>query len=232
MIDRSLNYGRPVIERFLHRIAPVRRALDVGAGRGFDLETVRHVHPNASLYGLENFAPSVAELRTKGVVVSPTDIEKEPFPFPPASFDLVVANQILEHTKELFWIFDQVGRVLEDGGHLVVGVPNIAALHNRVLLLLGRQPSSLKNRSAHIRGFTRPDLLQFVDAAFPGGFALRDFGGSGFYPFSAGLARPLAAALPTFAWGIFFLFQKTRGYAGEFLDYPVRMELETRFHLG
>lgn len=83
-----------------------------------------------------------------------------------------------------------------------------------------------------MRGFTKPDLLRFLEDCFPGGYRLRGFEGSNFYPFPRGLARPLAALFPSMAWGIFFLFEKQKHYQGSFLDFPVREKLETNFLLG
>jgi SAM-dependent methyltransferase len=106
------------------------------------------------------------------------------FPFDDGSFDIIIANQILEHTIELFWIFHEITRVLKKGGgKLIIGVPNLASLHNRFLLSIGRQPTSIKSASAHIRGFTKPDMVCFVNTCWPGGYKLVKWGGSNFYPF-------------------------------------------------
>jgi SAM-dependent methyltransferase len=232
MIDRSLNYGRHHFQRFLKSIGGFHRVLDVGAGQGYDLACAREVNPQAMLSGLEANPASAEMLRGKGIEVHRVDIEHDVFPFEDESFDVVMANQILEHTKELFWIFDQISRVLKKNGRLLIGVPNLAALHNRVLLAAGLQPSPLKNNSAHVRGFTKGDVLQFVESAFPGGYQLKGFGGSNFYPFPPLLARPLAALFPTLAWGIFFHFEKIKSYRGEFCQYPARMQLESNFFVG
>jgi SAM-dependent methyltransferase len=232
MIDRTLNYGRHVLERFLTSMEKPQSALDIGAGSGDDLATVRAVHPAAELFAIECFPPNVQVLKEKRIEVHSLNVERDAFPFKPGSLEVVMANQILEHTKELFWILDQVSRVLKVGGHLLIGVPNLAALHNRILLALGRQPSPLKNNSAHVRGFTKSDMEQLMESAFPGGYRLDHFGGSNFYPFPPVIARPLARMLPTMAWGIFFDFKKVKPYGREFLDYPKTMQLETNFFLG
>jgi len=232
MIDRTLNYGRHVLKRFLCASDGFASALDIGAGRGDDLMTVREANPSARLFAIECFPANVDILKEKGVAVHSLNIEKDPFPFEAESLDLVIGNQILEHTKEIFWILDQASRVLKVGGHLFLGVPNLAALHNRILLALGRQPSPLKNNSAHVRGYTKPDVLDLLKSGFPGGYRLRDFGGSNFYPFPPIMARPLARLFPSMAWGIFFDFVKEKPYRGQFLEYPRQMQLETNFFLG
>ena len=196
MIDRSLNYGRPIVRRFLEAARPYRRVLDIGAGQGADLLAARAVQPDCALYAVEAFPPNVEVLQRHGVEVVGLDLERDALPYEPATIDVVIANQILEHTKEVFWIWHEVARVLRPNGQLILGVPNLASAHNRLLLLLGRQPSVIKTASAHVRGFTRADLLQFLGEVWPGGFALRDHAGANFYPLPPLLARPLARALP------------------------------------
>jgi len=171
------------------------------------------------------------KLRSMGIETFNCDLERNRFPVDDESLDLIIANQIHEHTKELFWIFSECSRVLKVGGHFIIGVPNLASLHNRILLALGRQPSPIKSASAHIRGFTRRDLLSFAEC-WPNGYRLDDFRGSNFYPFPAPIAKPLAKGLPTLAWGIFLLLTKNKAYDGSYLSYPSEQHLETNFFVG
>jgi hypothetical protein len=139
---------------------------------------------------------------------------------------------VLEHTKEVFWIFDQVTRVLSDGGHFLIGVPNVASLHNRLLLLFGVHPTQSKLCSAHVRPFSKADTLRFLDVCFPGGYQLEAFSGAQFYPFPGGASRVLARLAPEFAFSIFFLLRKTKPYADGFAAYPAQARLETNFWAG
>jgi SAM-dependent methyltransferase len=232
MIDRSLNYGRHHIAKFLTREKSSSKILDLGAGHGKDLMTARRILPEAQLLAVESWPPYIEELKSLGVSVFGLNIERDALPFEDESVDVVIANQILEHTKELFWIFHEVSRALRVGGKFIVGVPNLASLHNRILLACGRQPSSLKSASAHVRGFTKRDLTHFAESCFPKGYELINFGGGNFYPFPPFLARPLASAFPNFAWGIFLCLRKTRSYHNDFLKFPRDNQLETNFWLG
>ncbi len=234
VIDRTLNYGRPLVHRFLaaaHR-QPFRTVLDIGAGQGTDLMLARAVDSAAQLHAIEVFPPNQMELQRKGVIVHALNLEHDCFPFPSGSVDVVIANQVLEHVKEIFWIFHEVTRVLRVGGSVIIGVPNLASLHNRLLLMCGLQPTCLQNHSAHLRGYTKSDLLKFLELCFPGGYRLMQFGGSNFYPFPASVATPLARAFPNLAWGIFLRFEKQRAYEREFLNHPAQGELETNFYVG
>ncbi|HEX3208350.1 MAG TPA: class I SAM-dependent methyltransferase [Geminicoccaceae bacterium] len=232
MIDRSLNYGRPIVRRFLEMARPYQRVLDLGAGNGVDLLAARAVQPGCALHAVEVHRPNVELLLRQGIEVIGLDLERDSLTFDDGTIDLIIANQVLEHTKEVFWIWHEIARVLRIGGQVILGVPNLASAHNRLLLLLGRQPSVIKTASAHVRGFTRSDVCDFLERAYPRGFALRDWAGANFYPLPPVLARPMARVLPGLAWGMFLLFSKQRDYRGEFLSFPARARLETNFYTG
>jgi len=211
---------------------PYTSVLDIGAGYGADLSIAKDVDPSCTLYALEYNLSNVSILESQGISVNSIDLEKEQFPYDSDFFDVIIANQILEHTKELFWIFHEATRVLKGGGGLIIGVPNLASLHNRILLSIGRQPTSIKSASAHIRGFTKPDLLHFVNTCWPGGYELVKWGGSNFYPFPPVISKPMASMFPSLAWGLFLLFEKVGEYNDEFIQYPINENLETNYFVG
>lgn len=231
MIDRQLNYGRHHVARFVRQIAPFENVVDLGAGAGADLALAKEACPEAERFAVEAYPPNVEKLRADNEVFS-LDLERDALPFADESIDVVMANQVIEHVKEIFWIFHQVSRVLRVGGHLIIGVPNLASYHNRLLLLFGKQPTAIQNHSAHVRGYTKHDMLRMLEAVFPEGYGLQGFGGANFYPLPPFLARPMARALPNGAWAIFFLLEKRRRYAREFLEYPTAQKLETIFYVG
>jgi SAM-dependent methyltransferase len=231
-IDHSLNYGRHLIDRFVADSGHAATVVDLGAGQGADLGIVRARLPGAHLHAIECHAPNAAILADRGFVVHALDIERDRLPFEDGSVDVVIANQVLEHTKELFWIVHEVSRVLRDGGSFIVGVPNLASMHNRILLACGQQPTQIRSASAHVRGFTRPDVIDFFRSCFPDGYAIEGFGGGNFYPFPPMIARPLASLFPTLAWGIFMRLVKQRVYEGQFLSFPIENRLETNYYTG
>jgi SAM-dependent methyltransferase len=231
MIDRSLNYGRHHIRSFLKKASSADLIVDLGAGVGDDLLSARKIWPRAKLKAVENWAPNIESLEKSGISVLPLDIERDRLPFDDESVDVFIANQVLEHAKEVYWIFHEVSRTLKRGGIFIIGVPNLAALHNRVLLAIGRQPSPIKTASAHVRGYTRLDIEEFLEI-FTEGYCTEAFGGSNFYPFPPVIARKLAAIFPNLAWGIFLMLRKKKTYQSEFLKFPLDKHLETSFYLG
>jgi 2-polyprenyl-3-methyl-5-hydroxy-6-metoxy-1,4-benzoquinol methylase len=231
LIDRGLNYGRRNIAAFLQKAAPFRSIVDIGAGSGADLDIAADICPSAKRFALEVYPPNIQILSRRHDVIS-LDVERDPFPFGDESIDVVMGNQVLEHVKEIFWILHQVSKVLRVDGHMIIGVPNLASSHNRLMLLFGRQPTVIQNHSAHMRGYTKHDIMQLLEMIFPGGYDLEDFRGANFYPFPPIVANPLAKILPNCAWSIFLLLRKKRAYHDEFLMHPVLAQLETNYYVA
>lgn len=196
MIDRSLNYGRHIIERYLKLSGHYQSIVDIGAGAGSDLMIARKINPNSDLHAIESYPEHIHELAKKNINVHALNIEQDVLPFADDSVDVVIANQIIEHVKEIFWVFHEMTRILSVHGKIILGVPNLAAFHNRILLAFGKQPTPIRSGSAHIRGFTKGDILRFLHNCFPDGYALRKFSGSNFYPFPPVIAKTLAEFFP------------------------------------
>ncbi|HEX8420883.1 MAG TPA: class I SAM-dependent methyltransferase [Sphingomonas sp.] len=232
LIDHNETYGSHLIRSFVADIPSVGTAIDIGAGSGRDLATVKAVHPQARTIAIEAGREYARALEDKVDEVHVLNIERDPFPFADGSIDVVIANQILEHTKEVFWIFHQVARVLAPGGHFIFGVPNVLSAHNRLLALLGRHPTQHKLYSAHVRPFSRRDTVAFLEVCSPGTFAVEHFSGSQFYPFPRAIARPLSRLLPNMAFSIFFSIKKVGPYADGFVKLPGAAGLETNFFVG
>jgi ubiquinone/menaquinone biosynthesis C-methylase UbiE len=223
-----LNYGRDIIvsmatDHLVTIEGPVR-VLDVGFGHGADLLNIRQIDPEreVSLYGIDAYGPSVEDGAGKGIQASLLDVETERLPFDDQYFDIVVANQIIEHTKDIFWIFSEISRVVKPNGIVIVGVPNLAALHCRLLLLWGDQPSCIEMLGAHVRGITKDAFERFITA--DGYFAVQEVKGTNFYPFPPLMAKVLSRALPTLSVCLIIRIRRTPK-PGTFIEV-----LETRFY--
>ena len=234
MIDKELNYGRHILKKVLLRFNTKTilnfNCLDIGAGSGKDLDIVCNAFPEAKTIAIEGWKENVKLLKSKGHAVHQINIEEDDFPIATNSMDFIIANQILEHCKEIFWIFHEATRVLKVGGILYIGVPNLDSLHSRILLLFGFQPTCIRNNSAHIRGFTYFDIVNFINTTFPNGYHVESVTGSNFYPFPPFLAKILSKFFPLQSATIFLELKKIKDYDNSILDFPIG--LETNFYLG
>lgn len=147
------------------------------------------------------------------------DLERECLPFPDHSFHIVICNQVLEHLKNIYRPMTEAWRVTKPGGALIVSVPNLAALHNRVLLLAGFQPTSIRLFGPHVRGITLRELIRF--ATFNGLFRLEGVLGVGWHPLPANswLARWLAHLFPGAAHTVVLVLRKTMSEAARTSDW-------------
>jgi len=182
-----------------------------------------------TFFGIEGYGPYREACAAKGITTYPLNVERDRLPFADGSVDVVVMNQVLEHTKEIFFIFSEVSRILKPGGLFLVGFPNLAAWHDRLLLLIGRQPSGMKVLGPHLRGFTREGFTKFAEC--DDWFRAEDFRGSAFYPFPAWLSKILARALPTFATAIFFKLRRTP-QDGTFMNVLRTRRFDTNYYQG
>jgi len=69
MIERTSNYGRHLIKKFLKQSVPYSNVLDICAGNGTDLSIAIEVDPSCVLHALEYYPPSVSSLVSKGTKV-------------------------------------------------------------------------------------------------------------------------------------------------------------------
>lgn len=230
-VDHSETYGRHILDKIV-RNETITTCLDLGCGDGKDLHVVKTSHPNAELIGLDAIFLDRATLNNNNIKQIVTNIENTKLPFESNSMDFIIANQIIEHTKEVFFINHEIFRCLKVGGAIFLGVPNILSLHNRILMLFGYHPTCNKMTSAHVRVFSKKDVKAFYHEIGYSFCRVEQFHGSQFYPFPKPIARFLSALFPSFAYSNFYLIRKINPYTDEFLTWPSRAQLATNYYTG
>ena len=235
--NRDLNWGRDLIVEWIGRYvqAASDRAeinmMDLGCGPGTDLINVKRAinDERLRLFGIEYEKSLAEQARAKGIEVFDIDLEHQSIPMEDGACDIAIANHFMEHTKEIFWIVSEVSRILKPGGILIVGLPNLGSLHNRILLLLGEQPAVIDVMGSHIRGFTAPAFRRFIETE--GYFRISERRGCNFYPFPAFMAKPLARAFPALAVSLMFLVRR-EPKQGTFIEVLKKNTFDTKFYGG
>lgn len=230
-----LSYGRDVVSGFVKKYVQAQNLqsvsiLDIGCGSGDDLLKIRdNIGCESSLYGIEYYDAYAQKCREKGIAIQSINVEHDLFPYDDSFFDVVIINQVAEHLKEIFYVFSEISRIVKTNGLIVVGVPNIAAWHDRLAILLGDQPTCLKTLGPHVRGFTVPSFKKFIES--DGFFSLQRFKGSGFYPFPEPMARFLSKTFPSLSTAVFFDIRRTEK-PGNFIEVLESRFFETNYYRG
>ncbi|TMK54792.1 MAG: class I SAM-dependent methyltransferase [Actinobacteria bacterium] len=169
---------------------PNRRVLDLGCRYG---ALTRAYAEGNEVTGVDVDREALAEAAKLGIDTKWADAD-EPLPFEGASFDVVVAGELLEHVRDPDGLVAEARRVLRPGGQFVASVPNAFRLKNRLRFLLGRKP---EDDPTHLHMFSPADVESL----------LRDFDEPRVH-YIAGRFVPLHGAL--FANDIVFAGRKPR----------------------
>ena len=169
-----------IMQRYRHRLHDI---LEVGGHKGYQTIIYRDQLANPKRTVIYDWKDTRAEEVRELVEFTTVDLETQCFPDSDSSFDVVICNQVLEHIKNIFTPLSEMHRVLRPGGLLILSVPNLAALHNCVLLTFGRQPTTIRLMGSHIRGYAiwaMSDLLRMNSH-----FRILDLKGMGLHPFTS-----------------------------------------------
>jgi len=89
-------------------------------------------------YGIECVDERIREATDRGVIVTKSDLD-DPLPYKSCFFDIVHADQIVEHLRNIDLFLKEIKRVLRPDGYAVLSINNLASWHNRFSLALGTE---------------------------------------------------------------------------------------------
>jgi ubiquinone/menaquinone biosynthesis C-methylase UbiE len=182
--------------------------LDIGCGDG--KRTIRiaaYYNINMrDIYGLDNDDDLITACN-KMFSASRIDLEIDDIPHQDDTFDLVICNQVLEHLKNYKRTIYEAIRVAKKGGYIVIGIPNLAHLINRVYLLFGVQPMCIDLNGPHVRSFTHKNFVKILNSLES--IKLIDCKGSLMYPLPFFLAKTFAHYFVGLSGYVCYLLQKT-----------------------
>ena len=140
---RVKGWPRNRSEAILAHAGGGRAVLDVGCGNGQLLYQLRARFEQ--LVGIEYSAHRLQQARVnleglsfsafQGSAEAMTEIASD-------SIDCVVSADTIEHVPDVYAAAAEMRRVLKPGGRLVINTPNVAFAKKRLMLLIGRFPST------------------------------------------------------------------------------------------
>ncbi|MBS0658349.1 MAG: methyltransferase domain-containing protein [Verrucomicrobia bacterium] len=110
------------------RPAAAGEHLDIGAGYGELIAALRE----RAQYRSRACDGHLGLMRVPDVPVDRADLDREPLPYPPDSFDLVTCTEVIEHIENYRGLFREAFRVLRPGGAFVLSTPNVLNFRSRL----------------------------------------------------------------------------------------------------
>jgi 2-polyprenyl-3-methyl-5-hydroxy-6-metoxy-1,4-benzoquinol methylase len=139
--------------------------LDVGCSSGYLARPL--VARGCTVVGIEQDPVAAEEARAVCAEVLVGDAETIELPFDPASFDVVLCGDLVEHLRDPERLLARVRPLLRPDGRLVLTTPNVANWANRMGLLFGRwryTDRGILDRT-HLHLFTRATLVETLERA-------------------------------------------------------------------
>ena len=146
------------IPLFRAAIGRGKRVLDLGCRSG---ALTRHFLEGNEVVGLDVDHAALAKAEALGIQPVSANVEDH-LPFEDASFDAVVAGELLEHLRFPDEVVGEIRRVLRPGGVLVGSVPNAFRLQSRLRFVRGRSP---EDDPTHLHMFS-PGAVRELLAGF------------------------------------------------------------------
>lgn len=140
--------------------------LDIGCGDGFITSSLSN---RFETYGIDISNEALKQATKLGIKTELVDLNYSKLKYKDDFFDLVTCFEVLEHVFSPIEILAEIKRVLKPQGVLVISVPNILNIINRVNFLKGEFVDVMdvahKNNeifSEHIRIFSQNNLEKII----------------------------------------------------------------------
>jgi len=139
-------------------LRPGSKLVDLGCDDGaWTMELARRAG-TSDVWGVEIVPERAAAAEQRGVRVAVSDLAR-PLPFPDSTFDVLHANQVIEHVPDIDLFMSEIARILRPGGLAILSTENGSSWVNVGAAILGWQIFSLTNVSAKRLGIGNPMAL-------------------------------------------------------------------------
>jgi len=139
--------------------------LDMGAGSGFLSRLLLEARSRGAV-GLAACDIDGAPFSAEGVPFTRCNVD-EGLPYPDASFDALVAIEVMEHTRSSYRVLGEIARVLRPGGVLIFSVPNVGHMLSRLTFAFSGHyhmfpsPSTKPENAGRLCGHVAPLAAQY-----------------------------------------------------------------------
>lgn len=134
------------------------RILDIGCGDAFLLDEIKKINPNIEYIGLDLSKNKLIKLRKlkKSIFICG---DAENLPFNQNSFDLIIAQEIIEHVPSPTNLLNDITRVLKKKGKVIIATPSDINITRSLRYIVKKPKYSLQ----HLTYFSEESLLNLVN---------------------------------------------------------------------
>lgn len=145
LIENSYNQNSKNILSLLER-KKNSYLLDLGCDDGnWTLQLAKKIQTK-NIYGVEVVPERIKIAKKNGLKIFKADLNTT-LPIKNNFFDVVHANQVIEHLYDTDMFVHEISRILKPNGYAVISTENLSSWHNIFALSLGFQPFSSTNLS-------------------------------------------------------------------------------------
>jgi len=134
---------------------PTAQLLDLGCADGTFTSRIARRVGTTSVCGIDAVLENIASAKARGVDACLANLDQG-IPLEDESFHVICASHVIEHVCDTDLIVRETYRLLRNGGYLVIATPNLAATHNILLLIFGRQPTIAEVSDVALVGTVSP----------------------------------------------------------------------------
>ena len=136
---------------------------------------IKENYPHYEVSTLDRTNLMEGRCKARDIQFKTCNLDEQPLPFEDNYFDLVIFTEVLEHIfNPPTEVLREVRRIMRGGGgKLILSVPNIATLYNRIKLLFGitplGNPDELMKKTwvhghGHIHEYTMKEIASLLEA--------------------------------------------------------------------
>lgn len=122
------------------------KLLDLGCDDGHWTVELAQKIGTTKIYGADIVPERMKMAEAKNIQVATADLNAG-IPYPNEFFDVIHANQVIEHLFSTDTFITEIYRMLKPGGYAIISTENLSSWHNIFALVLGFQPFSMANYS-------------------------------------------------------------------------------------
>jgi len=142
----------------LFKINKKAQFLDLGCDDGtFTMKIAKKIN-TTKVYGVEIVKERIAMAQKKGIRVEKFDLNNR-FHFENNFFDVIHANQVIEHLYNSDSFISEIFRILKPDGYAIISTENTSSWCNIFASIMGWQIFSLTNFSSKKQGIGNPFSL-------------------------------------------------------------------------